>query len=380
VLSLFSGCLGLDLGLEAAGFRAVAYVEKDRDCQRVIAARRPHIPIVADVRDVDALKHFAGVECLAGGFPCQDLSYAGKGAGLDGERSGLWFDMADAVRLLRPRHVLVENVPALATRGLGRVLYDLAEAGYVGSWLSVRAADVGAPHGRERIFVLARLADADEQGSQGPEPEGRRLVSAGRGGEAAANSGRERFHGRGGYDPREAARAWAHGRSFASRSAEAADSGGNGFVLRSEPDERPPGGLEASRRGDADGRGLVGAGSDDGHEGEAAADADNATVDGERPRAEPRSGGAAWGEYEPAIRRWESAFDRAAPRPTDDRGRLSARFVEWMLGFPAGWVEVDGVSRSAQLRMLGNAVQVQVATRVGLLLDGRGDIGEEAAA
>jgi site-specific DNA-cytosine methylase len=92
---------------------------------------------------------------LSGGFPCQDISYAGKGEGIDGERSGLWSEYARIIRELRPRYVVVENVAALLGRGMERVLGDLAAIGYDAEWQSIRASDVGAPHRRERIWIVA---------------------------------------------------------------------------------------------------------------------------------------------------------------------------------------------------------------------------------
>lgn len=160
-VSLFSGALGLDLGLEQIGIHSTCYVENDADCLRLIAARRPDRLVADDVHRVDAeLEARIGqVELVAGGFPCQDLSYAGRGAGLDGDRSGLWFEMVRVIRDLQPRLVLVENVPGLLTRGIVVVLHELAKAGYVGRWFSIAAAEMGAPHRRERIFIIAVRAD-----------------------------------------------------------------------------------------------------------------------------------------------------------------------------------------------------------------------------
>lgn len=153
--SLFSGVGGLELGLELAGAGTVAWqVECDPFCREVLARRWPEAVRYDDVRTVG--KHnLPPVDLLCGGFPCQDLSYAGKGAGLDGERSGLWREYARLVGELRPRFVVVENVSALLARGVGRVLGDLAALGYDAAWQSVRAADAGAPHRRERLFIIA---------------------------------------------------------------------------------------------------------------------------------------------------------------------------------------------------------------------------------
>jgi DNA (cytosine-5)-methyltransferase 1 len=99
-------------------------------------------------------------DIICGGFPCQDLSYAGRGAGLDGHRSGLWWHMLDAARVLRPRRLVIENVGALRNRGLDAVTHALAQIGYVGSWTTLRASDIGVCHRRERVFLVA-APDAD---------------------------------------------------------------------------------------------------------------------------------------------------------------------------------------------------------------------------
>lgn len=169
--SLFSGIGGLELGLECAlrdgGFdvETVFQCEADAWCRSILARHWPSAIRYDDVRGVgpDAPR----VDVLCGGFPCQDVSYAGKGAGLAGERSGLWFEFARIVRELRPRVVVVENVAALASRGLDAVLGSLSEAGYDAVWFDVRASDVGAPHRRERLFIVAwRVADSGFWGVQ----------------------------------------------------------------------------------------------------------------------------------------------------------------------------------------------------------------------
>ena len=153
--SLFSGIGGLELGLERAGVgRTVWQVEKDEWCRRVLAKHWPDAARYEDVTLVD-WSTVETVEVLCGGFPCQDISLAGKGAGLAGERSGLWRWFAGAVRDLRPRFVVVENVAALLARGLGDVLADLAACGYDTEWDCIPAAAVGAPHRRDRLFVIA---------------------------------------------------------------------------------------------------------------------------------------------------------------------------------------------------------------------------------
>lgn len=153
--SLFAGIGGLELGLERAGLGPVIWqVEQDEYCRRILARHWPDAARYDDVRTVGA-SSLEPVDLICGGFPCQDLSFAGKGAGLAGARSGLWSEFARIVRELRPRYVVVENVPALLARGLGVVLGDLAACGYDATWDCIPAAAVGAPHLRYRLFVVA---------------------------------------------------------------------------------------------------------------------------------------------------------------------------------------------------------------------------------
>lgn len=158
--SLFSGIGGLELGLEWAGVgHTVWQVERDPFCRAVLARHWPDAERFEDVCTV-GVANLAPVDVICGGFPCQDISYAGKGAGLDGARSGLWFEFARIVREMGPRFVVVENVSALLTRGLDAVLGTLASLGYDAEWCCVRASDVGARHRRDRVFLIGYLADA----------------------------------------------------------------------------------------------------------------------------------------------------------------------------------------------------------------------------
>jgi len=158
VLDLFSGIGGFSLGLERTGhFKTVAFCEIDNYCQRVLHKHWPEVYIHSDVRTLTA-KHFDGwqrPDVIAGGFPCQDISLAGKGAGLAGHRSGLWSEMFRLVGELRPRYLIVENVSALLARGIDRVLGDLAGVGYDAEWGVIPACALGAPHVRERIWIVA---------------------------------------------------------------------------------------------------------------------------------------------------------------------------------------------------------------------------------
>lgn len=154
-VSLFSGIDGLGLGLERAGMRCVAQVEQDSFCLAVLRRQFPTVPKFEDVHDVGA-HNLPPADLIAGGFPCQDISYAGYGAGIDeGDRSGLWREFHRILRELRPRYALVENVAALTRRGLGRVLGDLADIGFDAEWSVLSACSVGAPHVRRRLFVVA---------------------------------------------------------------------------------------------------------------------------------------------------------------------------------------------------------------------------------
>lgn len=152
--SLFSGIGGFDLGFERAGLRCAWQVEIDPFCQRVLAKHWPEVPRHGDIKTFPPEGDWS-VDIICGGFPCQDISNAGKREGIDGERSGLWSDMLRVIRVVRPRYVVVENVAALASRGLDRVLGDLAASGFDAEWEVLPAAAFGAPHIRERVFILA---------------------------------------------------------------------------------------------------------------------------------------------------------------------------------------------------------------------------------
>ncbi len=198
-LDLFSGIGGFALGLERAGHETVAFCEIDPFCRKVLAKHWPAVPCYDDIRTLTAgrlaadgiigMADASGIGCgcgtharregpthqsewcvrcelsgpridgICGGFPCQDISTAGKGAGIDGARSGLWSEYARLIGELRPRYVFVENVAALLGRGLGRVLGDLAALGYDAEWHCIPASAVGAPHRRDRVWIVAYAAN-----------------------------------------------------------------------------------------------------------------------------------------------------------------------------------------------------------------------------
>jgi len=311
-LSLFSGIGGLDLAVEAHGFRCVGQVEWDAHCTRVLERWWPTVPRWGDVTEFNATAYAGGsgqqgarpriarnaeparthapVDLIIGGFPCQPASTAGRRKGTADDR-WLWPEVARVVGELRPRALLVENVPGLLTvnggRAFSEIIGTLADLGYDATWTSLRASDVGACHKRQRIFLLAH-APGFGRGALGAKPTG--FIRASIGGS-----------GSGGVAPH-------------------ADHGGHGSQLR------PPG-LTGVHAGDS----------------------------GAEPRGADR-GRFAWGAYEPAVRRWERVMG-PAPMPVDDKGRLAPSFVEWMQGFEPGWIE--GMTRTQALKALGNAVVPQ---------------------
>ena len=159
LLDLFSGIGGFSLGLErTGGFETVAFCEIEEFPRKVLKKHWPEVPCYHDIRELTATRlrdDGISVNAICGGFPCQDISTAGKGEGIEGERSGLWREYARLIGELRPQVVFVENVSALLSRGLSRVLGDLAEVGYDAEWHCISAAHVGAPHLRDRLWITA---------------------------------------------------------------------------------------------------------------------------------------------------------------------------------------------------------------------------------
>jgi DNA (cytosine-5)-methyltransferase 1 len=331
-----TGYGGLDLAAQAVyGGELTWCAENDAHAAVLLDRRFPGVPNVGDLTAVDWTQ-MPAVDIVTAGFPCQDISYAGPGAGIKkGTRSGVWLTIAEALRLLRPGLVLVENVAALRTRGLATVLGDLAALGYDTAWMCLRAADVGAPHRRDRMFIAAahpasrRIPQQDvpsptetaraagesvRRGVRGPAPDADRLQCQ-----------RRRDHGVL-AGPQSAAATQPSDAAECCRTA-AADTTGQ------RRDQGQPEPARLQRRPDP-------------------------AIRGDRPAAPAAT--IAWGPYEPAIRRWEAILGRPAPDPTETgtRGqpRLSARFVEWMMGLPAGWVTDLPLTRAAQIRLLGNGV------------------------
>jgi DNA (cytosine-5)-methyltransferase 1 len=170
-LALFAGAGGGILGGHLLGWRTVCAVEWEQYPACVLAARQndeflPSFPIWDDVQTFDGKPWRGIVDVVSGGFPCQDISAAGKGAGIDGERSGMWREMARIIGEVRPKFVFVENSPMLTSRGLGVVLADLSKMGFDAEWGVIGAADVGANHQRDRIWIVGKqVANACGTGS-----------------------------------------------------------------------------------------------------------------------------------------------------------------------------------------------------------------------
>ena len=303
---LFAGIDGIGLGLEPHGFETAWFSEYEAAPSRVLAHHYPGVPNHGDITAIDWSK-VEPVDVLTGGYPCQPFSYAGSRGG-DNDARHLWPFYRDAIRHLRPRLALLENVPGHRSLGFGRVLGDLAEAGYDCWWTSLRASDVGAAHRRERVFIVATTADPGRIGQE------RRIK----------------------------------------RTSDAQPDGlteQSGLGLYSHDLAPDAVGLRRQRRGEhGDVASTSGAGEGDCEQRQPYGDAvdDRGFVD--------------WGEFELSIRRWERAIGRPAPAPTVG-GRLSPEFVTWHMGFPAGWV--DMIPRTQALKALGNAVVPQCADVIG---------------
>jgi DNA (cytosine-5)-methyltransferase 1 len=161
--SLFAGIGGIDLALDHLGMQCLWQVELDDYCQKVLEKHWPHVEKHRDVKECGR-HNLEAVDLICGGFPCQDISSAGRRVGIKGPKSGLWSEFARIVRDLRPRYVFIENVAALLFEGMGTVLSGLSSLGYDAEWDVLSAADVGAPHLRKRVWIVAY---ANEQGLQG---------------------------------------------------------------------------------------------------------------------------------------------------------------------------------------------------------------------
>lgn len=421
--SLFSGYGGLDLAVEAVfNAQTVWLCDFDKGPGKILAHRFPTVPNLVDVTKVDWAS-VEPVDIIAGGSPCQDLSQAGRRAGMkQGTRSGLWESMREAIAVIKPQFVVWENVKgalsASATsasdmeyatgfmgetggasrpvlRALGRVLGDLTDLGYDAQWVTVRASDVGAPHHRARIFVLAHRRGAshtmrDGVGWRSGEP-GESSTGGADGTAELADSASRRsalvtLSTSTARDYKETVVGMAEHRP------EDRDTLSRALVdvlpTPNTMDMLPARDGEAlehtRRRGDmtrplttvsnlrervvVDLLPTVTAERPDGRKSDAFAEGRATFFD--------IITGDKWGKYEPAIRRWETVLGRVAPSPVEPhpktgKPQLSARFTEWMMGLPDGWITgVPGITRAEAIKACGNGVvpqQAQAALRV--LLD-----------
>ena len=352
------------------GGHTVWHSEIDKAASKVLAYRWPGVPNLGSITEID----WAAVEpvdVLCGGFPCTDVSAAGKRAGMHGTRSGLWSYMAEAIDVLRPRYVVIENVRGLLNasanrpvgrdedamgyggdgfvlRAIGAVLGDLADiGGYEARWVTVAASSVGAPHRRERVFILA---DSSRYGWDEGRPESAGIV----GGSDAAVSGDEpgvallptpsACNANDGEGPET----WLARREVVK--ARVKNGNGMGMPLAIAVQLLP-----TPNASDGSGGGQ----HPDKREGHSRQLIDYVLAPSQ------------WGKYAPAIARWES-LTRPAPAPTEPNKngnpRLSAAFSEWLMGWPDGWVTdpAIGISRNDQLRIVGNGVvsiQAEAALR-----------------
>ncbi len=309
--SLFSGYGGLDLAVQAVlGGETVWHSEVEPAACAVLRTRFPGVPNLGDITSLDPAD-IPAVDVVVGGYPCQPFSVAGRQKGTDDDRH-LWPHVARILGRLQPSLAIFENVAGHLRLGFDQVLSDLAALGFDAEWACVRASDIGAPHRRERLFILAWPTNASR-----PRLEG----------------GRQGLPAIAGAEPESVRR-----------------------DARSGLRQSDTPGIGRGRPGDMDGPAL--------------ADAQGVGWDQGQPepglrirQPNPVVNGAPaldWGPYGPAIRRWETILGRPAPEPTAATGRhgqqqLSARFVEWLMGLPDGWVsDVDDITRDVQLALIGD--------------------------
>lgn len=299
--SLCTGYGGLDQALTLAGWptRLAWVADLDLAATKLLTHHHPDVPNHGDITATDWTA-VAPVDIITAGYPCQPFSAAGLRKAEHDDRY-IWPAVENAIRLVRPRWCLLENVRGHVGRGFAAVVARLAGLGYVGSWVCVRASDVGAPHRRERLFVLAADATGHrwDEGWTQPARQFRRPDAAQRGDSPVRPGGVDLL-------PTPTAVHWARN-ATADRADPKPDTNVNGWTL-----------------------------SDVAH-------ADR------------------WGQYAPAIAGWEQVIGRPAPDPTEPgrtgNPQLSPTFVEWLMGLPEDYVTaVPGLSRNDQLKLLGNGV------------------------
>ncbi len=175
VLDLFSGIGGFSLGLERAGMKTVAFCEIEPFCREVLKKHWQEVPIHDDIKKLNGKQYRGTIDVVCGGFPCQDLSQAGSQAGFNGSRSSLYTEMLRIVGECLPRYAIFENVTGLLSgnsgRWFARFLYDLAEIGYDAEWHCIPASFLGAPHRRDRVWIIAYPHGAIVDGLEFQKPQ-----------------------------------------------------------------------------------------------------------------------------------------------------------------------------------------------------------------
>lgn len=295
--SLFSGYGGLDMAvMQHFGASLEWYAEFDKAPSAIMAAHHPGIPNFGDVTKIDWI-NVPDIDILTGGYPCQPFSHAGLRKGTNDARH-LWPYVREAISHLRPGIVVLENVRGHLTLGFDTVLGEISALGYDAQWSLVRASDVGAPHQRARLFIVAHT-----NGYARSEPQ----------------RTNRNVHGATGTQ--------LHGTDWQ-------------IVRRSDStttDSKYDGYVGAAKRR------SLGESKD------------------ERRLLKSEGCHATFGEYQAAISQWEQVTGRRCPDPIDTDDRLEPRFVEWMMGLPEGWVSNHDLTWTAQLKMLGNGVVPQQA-------------------
>ncbi|MFJ9027297.1 DNA cytosine methyltransferase [Streptomyces sp. NPDC102274] len=359
VVALCAGYGGLERVLTPGiGGQVVAYAENDPYAAAVFAAHHPGVPNLGDITRTDwqRVRDLYRPDVISAGFPCRNISNAGRRDGINGQWSRVWKNVAEAVGILRPRYVFLENVAAIRSRGRGLdvVAADLAALGYDVRWTCLRAGDpeVGAPHPRDRWLAVAHPADADPH-QLGRHWRPRHLAEA-QGWAEPAHRGDQAAGAPGGVNllPTPAARDWKSGASnLLGRNSRPLNEVVVNLLPTPKASDGPHGG---PNQRDTSGRYYL---------------------PGQAVRLDDRWVASDGTDYGPAIRRWEHVTGRPAPCPTEPgtRGnrRLSPAFAEWLMGLPAGWVtDVPDIPRKEQLRIIGNGVVPQQAHHAyGLLLN-----------
>ncbi len=319
VLDVFSGIGGFSIGLEAASMQTVAFCEINPFCRKILTRHWPSIPVFPDITTINKedLKMLPRIDVIAGGFPCQDISVAGKQKGIAAKRSGLWKEFARLINEIRPKYAIIENVANLRSKGLIAVLQDLWEIGYNAEWHCIPASAFGAPHRRDRIWIIAHPACIGKVGLSLGKEETESTP-----GDSCKNAtdpdckrwGSRAYNRQGGYLPDN--ENWQHSETqqqWGIRESRASQ------ICKVLPDTYQQG-LQGCRRFE---------------------------------EISPICSQEQIGMYycSRGIKQWgEEPLE--VPRLKDER--LNPDWVEWLMGYPISWT--DGGSRMQRLQSLGNAV------------------------